>query len=93
MGKAVIPLTGQFLESALMLPDGMRIKGYNGNMMWDSVDLYVESPDLPDVPEGVMATRLPISYAVNHWKPAMLIVHSDAPTPIYDEVVNDLRTV
>jgi hypothetical protein len=93
MGRAIVPLTGQFLESALMMPEGMKILGYRDNMMFDSIDIYVESPDLPETPEGTQAPRLPVTFVNVHWDPWLYPVGLDESTPIYEGVASDLREV
>jgi hypothetical protein len=89
--RAVIPISEQFLESALKLPKGYKIHGFTSNMMMMTIDVHVTSPDLDEVPEAACAPRLTPDYVIPRWQPVLMRV--DFESPIYDEVKNDLSTV
>jgi hypothetical protein len=82
--RAIIPLSEQFLESALKLPKGYKIHGFTSNMLTMTVDVHVTGPDLEEVDEAAYAPRLTPDYVIPRWQPDMAIV--DQSTPIYDSI-------
>lgn len=84
MRRAIIPISEQFLESALKLPKDYKIHGFVSNMLMMTVDVHVTSPDFDEVPEGTCAPRLTPDYVIPYWKPDMAIV--DQSTPLYDSL-------
>lgn len=88
---AIIPISEQFLETMLKLPPGSRIRAFCDNNTRMSIDVYVEGPAFPEVPEGTMPSVVnPVYVSVS---PYYSMVPLDGDTPIYDEVCNDLRAV
>lgn len=88
---AVIPISEQFLEALLKLPPGSNIRGFDANNRRMSIDVYVEGPAFPEVPDYIEAPVVnPVYIQVS---PYYSMVPLSGDTPIYDEVCNDLRTM
>ena len=64
MGKGYFEITPELFESALLLPEGMKILKVNQHVKFD-FDLYsvmVEHPDIPDREEGELLPRVVLTY-------------------------------
>jgi hypothetical protein len=58
MGRALVYLNHQTLESLLHMPDGTEVAAVTHDFMRNSVVLLVESEDLPEVPPGAVLPEL-----------------------------------
>lgn len=87
--RAVIPISEQFLESMLKLPEGAKILGFHMNNMRFCIDVHVEGPMFDEVPNYIEAPMINPTYV--SVSPYYSMVPLTGGTPIYDEVVNDLH--
>lgn len=89
--RAVIPISEQFLDGLLKLPKGTRIRGFSANNSRMSIDVHVEGPAFPEVPDYTEAPMVYPTYI--SISPYYSMVPMSGDTPIYDEVTNDLRAL
>lgn len=68
--KAAVVLTTQELARLLELPEDVEITHVQTRHDTDLIYMQVQSPRLPNLPEGAEAPRYSIKYSNKYWCPA-----------------------
>jgi hypothetical protein len=58
-GYGLLRLSFDLLDQLFLLPEGYRTHAIQMNMLYHTLDIIIASPELPEIPEGVVPRPLP----------------------------------